>query len=170
MELNQHKVIVKYGIIFAIIPVLMTYGLGHAINLIFSDTLQSIQEMPLDDPDRMYIAVPTYFFPLSILSGLIAIISWFGILVKKQTIRRGVAAGLLTVFLCYPILGFAIGISDPDSPSVSTVRSGVVSAFTLSFFGNFLTFWITYPMGTLCGAFLSKRMLKEMRLKNSLFD
>jgi len=50
MEAIQHKAILKYGIVFAIIPILMTYGLGHAINLVFSDTLQSIQETPLDDP------------------------------------------------------------------------------------------------------------------------
>ena len=170
MKLNQRKAIVKYGIIFAIIPVLMTYGLGHAINLMFSDTLQSIQEMPPDDPDRMYLAVPKYFFPFSILSGLIAIFAWYGILVKKQTIMRGVVAGLLTVFLCYPILGLAIGITNPVSPSGSTFWSGVYSAFTLTFFGNFLTFWITYPLGALCGAILTKRMLKEMPLENSLFD
>lgn len=170
MNFNLQKPIVKYGIIFAIIPVIMTYGIGHAINLIFSETLQSIQEMPPDDLDRIYLSVPNYFFPFSVLSGLIATFVWYGVLAKKQSIIRGVVAGLLTVFLCYPILGMTIGILDPDHFSGSVLRSGLVSAFTLTFLGNFLTFWITYPIGALCGAFLTKRMLKEMTLIPSRRD
>ena len=152
--------LIRYGIIFSLIPFLVTYGLGHTLKNMFAYTLQNVAEMDATDPDRINLPEVKYIFPFACLSGIIAFIIWFFLMQKKPTRRKGLIAGILTVFLCYPMLGFFIGIADPRELSI--LSSGISVAITLTFFGNFLTFWITYPFGAVCGFFISKQLIKKI--------
>lgn len=145
---------------FAAIPVIATYILGHIFKFVFQDDFDSIANMPLDDPDRMMLPIVEYIFPFAILCGCLAFVIWVMLMKSKPTKGRGIIAGLVTVFLAYPVLGFAIGLIYPDL--VSRIRSAISNAFLLTFMGNIMTFWLTYPMGAICGGLIAKRMIANM--------
>jgi len=158
----------KYGIIFSVIPMVSTYILGHIFKIIFLPDLESMAKMPLDDPERTTFPIIEYVFPFALLSGLIALTSWFVFMRKTPSKLKGVIAGLVTVFMSYPLLGFAIGFIYPDHPDRLT--SSFNGALMLSLFGNIITFWLTYPFGALCGWFISKRMLLNIVPQYPVFD
>lgn len=147
--------LLRNGLVFASIPVVATFVIGYIFKLMFSDMITSMNEMPLDDPERMTAPVIDLIFPFALLSGLIAFAVWKFLLGHNQSALRGAFAGIITVFLCYPILGFAIGLAYPDSPSRLT--AAVSAAISLTILGTAFTFWLTYPMGAICGYFIGKR-------------
>ena len=154
------KPLIRYGIIFSLIPIFATYGLGHTLKFIFADTLQSVAEMDVNDPDRIVLPTVKYIFPLAIQSGAVAFIIWFLFMRKTPTCWKGLIAGILTVFLSYPILGFMVGLVDPQDRTM--FFSGLMGALTLTMFGNFFTFWLTYPLGAVCGYIIAGRMIKKI--------
>ena len=79
---------------------------------------------------------------------------------KKSSRMRGVFAGIVTVFMCYPILGFAIGFIYPDSPGRLEI-SAIGSSLFLVIAGNLLTFWLTYPLGAVFGGQIGIRYEKK---------
>lgn len=124
--------------------------------------------MAADDPDRIDIPNIKFIFPFALLGGTIAFTLWTFLMRKKPSIKMGVLAGFLTVFLSYPIIGFAIGIVHPDYSS--RVFSGIMSGVSLMVIGNFLTFWITYPVGLVCGWIIAKRYIKSAPTICNIFD
>lgn len=150
----------KYGLIFSAIPMLATYALGHLFKMAFLPDIESAAEMPLDDPDRMIIPLVEYIFPFAILSGFIAFACWTAFMRKKPSAKKAVIAGLVTVFISYPLLGFAIGFIYPDIGG--RLPSAVRAAFSLALFGNIMTFPLTYPLGAICGGLIGNRFLKSL--------
>ena len=75
--------LIRYGIIFSLIPFLVTYGLGHTLKNMFAYTLQNVAEMDATDPDRINLPEVKYIFPFACLSGIIAFIIWFFLMQKK---------------------------------------------------------------------------------------
>ena len=151
--------LIRYGIIFSLIPVLVSYGLGHALNIAFADTLQSNANLDANDPERMNLPKLKYIFPLACVSGIVAFTVWLLLMKKAPNHWKGVIAGIVTVFLCYPILGFLAGLTAPTETSI--LFSGIMGATAFILFGNILTFWITYPLGAVCGFLIADNMMKK---------
>jgi hypothetical protein len=149
----------KYGLIFAAIPVVATYVIGHIFKVAFQDTFQSMADMPLDDPDKSILPIVEYIFPFALICGLLAFIIWVILMKNKSAKLMGIFAGLLTVFLAYPVLGLTMGLIYPDA--TSPIESAFTSVFFLTFMGNVITFWFTYPIGAICGGLIAKRMLAQ---------
>ena len=143
MSKHTSSQLYKYGLMFAVIPVVATYILGHIFKFAFQDDLASIEDMPLDDPDRMMLPIVEYIFPFAILCGILAFFIWVMLMKANPTKGRGVIAGLLTVFLAYPVLGFTIGLIYPEIDS--HILSAISNALLLTLMGNIMTFWLTYP-------------------------
>lgn len=162
--------LIRYGIIFSLIPVLATYGLGHTLKFMFADTLRSVADMDVNDPDRINLPTVKYIFPLACLSGIIAFTVWLPLMKKAPNHWKGLIAGIVTVFLCYPILGFLAGLTAPQETSI--LFSGIMGAVELTLFGNVLTFWITYPLGAVCGYIIADNMMKKIKADTpqSVFD
>jgi len=74
--------------------------------------------------------------------------------------KKAIFAELVTVFVSYPLLGFAIGFTYPDGDN--RFSSGVVGGISLMLFGNFVTFWLTYPLGAFFGSLIGKRYLVKI--------
>jgi hypothetical protein len=140
--------------------------LGHAFKLAFSDTMESNDGLAPDDPERMFFPQVEYIFPFAILCGVMAFCIWVIFMKTKPTKIRGVFAGLTTVFIAYPFLGFAVGLFFPDLNSFR-LFSAVSSAIELTLFGNVLTFWFTYTLGAICGFLIAKRMLRRLATDKS---
>ena len=152
------KSIIRYGIIFSLIPLISTYLLGHVFKLVFSDTIESAARIAADDPDAMLLPNVEYILPFAILSGIIAFTVWFIFMSKRRTAWRGLWTGLITVFISYPILGFAIGFFYP--PFLPRISAAIDACIGLSIIGQMLTFWLTYPLGAVCGFLIAKRFLR----------
>ena len=157
-----NKPIIRYGVIFSLIPMISTYLIGHLFKLLFSDTVESAAVMPADDPERMFFPQVDYIFPFAILCGVLAFCIWVTFMKKKPSQIKGAIAGLTTVFLAYPTIGFAAGLIYPD-PISSHMFSAIDSSVGLALFGNFFTFWITYPLGAICGFIIAERMFKHIK-------
>jgi hypothetical protein len=164
---NSRKIeFIKSGCLFVFIPIIATYLLGHAFKFLFSDTVQSAAEMPVEDPDRMFLPQIEIVFPFAILSGCVAFFVWTALMYKKASTVRGICAGILTVFSCYPILGFAMGWFYPDLAVTGRLGSAISASFSFTLFGNIMSFWLTYPLGGLCGWLIAKKFIST----NSLTD
>jgi len=154
---------VKYGLIFAAIPMVSTYALGHVFKALFLPDLESMANMPAEDPDAMNLPLVEYIFPFAVFSLLIALACWFVFMRKRPSLMKGVVAGGITVFVSYPILGFLIGFIYPHLPG--RFESALNATLTLSVIGNFLTVWLTYPLGVFFGGLIGDRLLKSLRPK-----
>ena len=166
-----HNQLIQHGIIFSLIPIISTYLLGHAFKFAFSDTIESAGGLPPGDPDAMLLPQVEFILPFALLSGIIAFTVWYFFLSKRRTKWNGLWAGITTVFVSYPILGFAIGFIYPHFPP--RLNAGIGAAVDLTIIGQMLTFWITYPIGAVCGFIIAERMLKKMGLDistQSIFD
>ena len=151
----------KYGLIFSAIPMISTYVIGHLFKLLFLPDLISMTD--INDPDRMSVPIIEFVFPFAVLSGLIAFAVWFLFMRKSPNIKKAAIAGVVTVFVSYPILGFAIGFIYPDL--TDRLTSAVIAAFSLAFFGNVTTFWLTYPLGAICGGLIGTRYVNSFQPK-----
>jgi len=152
---------IKYGLIFSAIPMMSTYVLGHIFKALFLPVIESTANMPLDDPHRIFLPLVEYIFPFAFLSGLIAFVCWVVFMRKKPSTKKGAIAGLVTVFVSYPILGFAIGFTYPDI--IGRLASAVMLPIMLMIMGNIMTFWLTYPLGAICGGFIGKRYEESLQ-------
>ena len=149
---------IEYGLIFSAIPMISTYVIGHLFKLLFLPDLISMTD--INDPDRISVPIIELVFPFAVLSGLIAFTVWFLFMRKSPNIKKAAIAGVVTVFISYPILGFAIGFIYPDLSS--RLMSAVIAAFSLALFGNLITFWLTYPLGAIFGWFIGKDYMKSI--------
>ena len=156
-NLIKPQALIKYGLIFSTVPVIATYIIGHLFKLAFYPMIESMTDV--NDPDRISVPIVEFIFPFAILSGLIAFCIWVTFMRRKPSLKKGVMVGLLTVFICYPILGFAIGWVYPDMAMTSRLRSAIAESFALTFFGNFISFWLTYPLGGYCGRLIAKKYI-----------
>jgi hypothetical protein len=111
----------------------------------------------INDPDRISVPIIELVFPFALLSGAIAFCCWIFFMRSNPSKRKAIFAGLVTVFMSYPILGFAIGFIYPDLGT--RFRSGIIGGISLTLFGNFVTFWLTYPLGGYFGNLIGKRYL-----------
>ena len=150
----------KYGVLFSLIPLISTYLLGHAFKFAFLDTIESEAGMVPDDPDAMVLPNVEYILPFAILSAIIAFTVWYFFISKRRTAWSGMMAGIVTVFVSYPILGFAIGYCYPSI--LPRISAAVNASIGLSIIGQMLTFWLTYPLGAVCGYIIAGRMIKKI--------
>lgn len=158
---------VKYGLIFSAFPLVATYVIGHFFKAVFLPSIKGMTN--INDPDRISVPIIEFVFPFALLSGVIAFCFWVLLMRRDPSTKKGLIAGLATVFAIYPIIGFAIGYVYPDLGG--RFRSGVVAAISLSLFGNFVTFWITYPLAAILGRLIGKRFLESLEPKSlHIFD
>ena len=142
----------KYGLIFATIPMVSTYVLGHIFKAEF-----------LPDLESMAFPIVEYIFPFAGLSFVIALACWVIFMRKSPSLTKGIFAGLITVFMSYPIIGFAIGFIHPDL--TSRISSAIMASISLALIGNILTFWLTYPLGAICGGLIATRFKNSLEPK-----
>ncbi len=164
MSKHTSSLLYKYGLIFASIPMVVTYLIGHLFKLVSHGLLDPAADK--NDPDRIIIPIVQSISPFAILCGILAFVIWILIVKKKPTKRKGLIAGCLTVFLAYPVLGFALGFIYPGEFSlafgeITRMSSGISNAINLTLIGNILTFWLTYPMGAICGSLIAKHMIAK---------
>ena len=85
-----------------------------------------------------------------------ALIGWAVFLRRPKQLSDGIKAGLLTVFLCYLFgpIPLAIEAGNWDG------ALGVAKFHGMVFIaGQIASFWVAYPIGTLFGRWIAKRML-----------
>lgn len=153
----------KHAIFFALIPVVATFAIGQIMKALFSNSSSEGMEF---ETSMLGFGVHSVnlIWPYSVMAGGLAFIVWIALVQKKPSFIRGGIAGVSTVFLCYPVLGFLLGLMHPIDGS--RLLSAFGAATSLTIFGNMLTFWITYPFGFLCGGILARKCFDASTAQN----